>query len=61
MTRTTARKIEITWPDGTTGTFHRQGENEWVQVIGGLTVTGYDPPQVMRVLATATGTEEIGE
>jgi hypothetical protein len=59
-----AVRIEVTWPDGTVGTFIRQPagrgrRQRWTQTIAGLTVTDYGPADVMRVMATATGTEEI--
>jgi len=53
--------IAITYPDGVAGTFARQRGGSWHQVIDGLRVTGYDGPNVMRVLANAVGTKEIAE
>lgn len=56
-----AVKIAITYDDGLIGTFTRQHDGTWTQTgLGaGLAITGYEPKDVMRVLANATETEEI--
>lgn len=61
-----AIKIEITYDDGLHGTFHKNPDGSWTQALTGLaetmpSVTGYDGPNVMRVLSAAVGTKEIAE
>jgi hypothetical protein len=62
-----ATRIEVTYEDGTVSTFTRDSaavpRGEWVLNHGGLplAVTGYDPPNVLRVLSNALGTKEIAE
>jgi hypothetical protein len=56
-----AAKITIEWADGDVGVFERQPDDSWHQSIAGVRVTGYDAPNVMRVLATATGTREVAK
>jgi hypothetical protein len=62
-----ATRIEVTYEDGTVSTFTRDSaavpRGEWVLNHGGLplTVVGYDPPNVLRVLSNALGTREIAK
>ena len=65
----TAKRITIEWEDGLVGVFTKQPDGSWMQTglgtpgtgFGAVRVGGYDPANVMRVLATATGTREIAE
>jgi len=52
-------RITISYDDGTVGEFTRQPDGSWHQVLDGLRITDYDPPNVMRVLANAVGTSEV--
>jgi len=54
-----ATEIQVTYADGTVGTFKLQGDGSWTQMIAGFAIAGYDLPNVMRVLANAVGTREI--
>lgn len=56
-----AARITIEYADGTVGRFTRYPDGNWQQRIDGVpvTVTGYDGPNVLRVLANAIGTREI--
>lgn len=59
-----AVEIIIRYEDRQETTFTRAREgDEWSQTIAGLglRVTGYDPPNVMRVLSNAVGTREIAK
>jgi hypothetical protein len=54
-----AAEITVRWPDGTVGVFRPNRDGTWTQSIEGLRVVNYAPADVMRVLATATGTREV--
>lgn len=56
-----ALRITIEYPDGVVGCFIQLPNGGWDQVIDGLRVTGYDGPNVMRVLSNAVGTKEIAD
>jgi hypothetical protein len=55
------KAITIEYTDGNKGVFEPQEDGSWHQTISGMRVTGYDGPNVMRVLAAQVGTKEIAD
>ena len=56
-----AIRIKITYVDGVEAHFEKMEDGSWRQAFAGLIATGYDAPNVLRVLANALGTREIAK